>query len=70
MTEPSPRNRLRVEVRQTRNPLRRQRWYVRLVWTANGNIAMHSETYRDKQDAIHLADELFKHSLHARTDYK
>ena len=48
--------RLRAEILQSR--WRRQRWYVRLVWTANGQVAMHSETYRDRADAENLADAL------------
>jgi len=46
----------RVELARSR--WRRQRWFVRLIWVANGLTAMHSETYRDRRDAMNLVDKL------------
>lgn len=49
-------SRLQIQVRRSR--WRRQRYYVRLVWRSNNLVAMHSETYYNRRDALNLVEAL------------
>lgn len=62
------RARLGIEIRKTRLPwrrsqpwrLKRQPWFVRIKWTANGNKAFHSESYSSRYGAENLVEAILE----------